>query len=76
MPEPDWGHATRWLSVVQLDPGRFGATPEMVRRALDSANLESRPVWKPLHMQPAKICCSCTRQENHGHTVCAFGPAQ
>ncbi|MFC4167527.1 DegT/DnrJ/EryC1/StrS family aminotransferase [Teichococcus aestuarii] len=53
MPEPEWGHATRWLSVVQLDPRRFGATPEMARRALDSANIESRPVWKPLHMQPA-----------------------
>jgi dTDP-4-amino-4,6-dideoxygalactose transaminase len=53
MPEPDWGRATRWLSVVLFDPDGFGADREAVRRALDAAGIESRPVWKPLHLQPA-----------------------
>ncbi|WBV43173.1 DegT/DnrJ/EryC1/StrS family aminotransferase [Pseudoroseomonas cervicalis] len=53
MPEPEWGRATRWLTVLQLDPQRSGATPETLRRALEAANIESRPVWKPLHLQPA-----------------------
>jgi pyridoxal phosphate-dependent aminotransferase EpsN len=53
MPEPAWGRSNRWLSVLQLDPARFGATREALRRALDAAGIESRPVWKPLHLQPA-----------------------
>ncbi|WP_426954760.1 DegT/DnrJ/EryC1/StrS family aminotransferase [Muricoccus radiodurans] len=53
MPEPAWGRSSRWLSVVLFDPGRFGADREAVRRALDEAGIESRPVWKPLHLQPA-----------------------
>lgn len=53
MPEPLWARATRWLSVMLIDPKAFGSTREAVRRALDAADIESRPVWKPLHMQPA-----------------------
>ena len=53
MPEAPWSRATRWLSVILIDPRRFGATAEQVRRALERENIESRPVWKPLHMQPA-----------------------
>jgi pyridoxal phosphate-dependent aminotransferase EpsN len=53
MPEPAWGRSNRWLSVLQLDPARFGTTREALRRALDAEGIESRPVWKPLHLQPA-----------------------
>jgi dTDP-4-amino-4,6-dideoxygalactose transaminase len=53
MPEPAWGRSSRWLSVMLIDPARFGADREVVRRALDAADIESRPVWKPLHLQPA-----------------------
>jgi len=53
MPEPAWGRSSRWLSVALFDPARFGADREVVRRALDAAGIESRPVWKPLHLQPA-----------------------
>ncbi|MFN6954891.1 MAG: DegT/DnrJ/EryC1/StrS family aminotransferase [Acetobacteraceae bacterium] len=53
MPEPAWGRATRWLSVLLVEPAAFGADREAVRRALDAAGIESRPVWKPLHLQPA-----------------------
>ncbi len=52
MPEADFGRATRWLTVIQIDPRRFGADRETVRLALESGNIESRPVWKPMHVQP------------------------
>ncbi len=51
--EPGWGRANRWLSVLLLDGAVFGADREALRRALDAAGVESRPAWKPLHLQPA-----------------------
>ena len=53
MPEPGWAHATRWLSALQVEPGRFGADREMIRLALAADGIESRPLWKPLHLQTA-----------------------
>ncbi|MDB5371237.1 MAG: aminotransferase DegT [Roseomonas sp.] len=53
MPEPAWGRSSRWLSVMLLDAARFGASRDQVRQALEEAGVESRPVWKPLHLQPA-----------------------
>jgi dTDP-4-amino-4,6-dideoxygalactose transaminase len=52
MPEPSFGTSTRWLSCFTLDPDRSGLTPEQLRLALAAENIESRPVWKPLHLQP------------------------
>jgi dTDP-4-amino-4,6-dideoxygalactose transaminase len=57
MPEAPWGQCTRWLSVILLDPNEFGATPETVRLALEAENIESRPIWKPLHLQPVFAGC-------------------
>lgn len=53
MPEAPWNHATRWLSVLRLHPPKTGWTPEDLRRKLEQHDIESRPVWKPLHQQPA-----------------------
>ena len=53
MPEPAWSHGTRWLTAILLDPA-FGAPGrEAAREALAAAGIESRPVWKPMHLQPA-----------------------
>lgn len=52
MPEADFGRCTRWLTVIQIDPRRFGTDRETVRLALEAVNIESRPVWKPMHIQP------------------------
>lgn len=52
MPEAPWGRHTRWLTALTIDPEAFGATREDVRLALEAANIESRPVWKPMHLQP------------------------
>jgi pyridoxal phosphate-dependent aminotransferase EpsN len=52
MPEARYGTASRWLTVVEVDPAEFGATAEDVRLQLERGNIESRPVWKPMHLQP------------------------
>jgi dTDP-4-amino-4,6-dideoxygalactose transaminase len=52
MPEAAYGRATRWLTVALITPARFGADREQVRLALEAENIESRPVWKPMHLQP------------------------
>jgi dTDP-4-amino-4,6-dideoxygalactose transaminase len=53
MPEAVYGRANRWLSVMLIYPEEFGADREAVRQALERENIESRPVWKPMHLQPA-----------------------
>jgi dTDP-4-amino-4,6-dideoxygalactose transaminase len=57
MPEAPYGRATRWLTVVLIDPAEFGATREEVRQHLESLDIESRPVWKPMHLQPVFRGC-------------------
>jgi pyridoxal phosphate-dependent aminotransferase EpsN len=52
MPLSPHGEWNGWLTVVTIDPRRFGATREEVRRALEAENIEARPVWKPMHLQP------------------------
>ena len=52
MPEAGYGRGSRWLTCLTIDPRRFGATREDVRLALEAENIESRPVWKPMHLQP------------------------
>ena len=57
MPEPGWSRANRWLTVIQVDPGEFGCDREAVRLALEAENIEARPVWKPMHLQPVFARC-------------------
>jgi dTDP-4-amino-4,6-dideoxygalactose transaminase len=52
MPEASYGRSNCWLTCVTIDPALFGATTEQVRLHLDSLNVEARPVWKPMHLQP------------------------
>jgi len=52
MPESQHGRSTRWLTAVLIDPDEFGADRETVRLALEGHNIESRPLWKPMHLQP------------------------
>jgi dTDP-4-amino-4,6-dideoxygalactose transaminase len=57
MPQPEWGKSNAWLTVIQVDPARFGADREQIRVALEQQNIECRPVWKPMHMQPVFQGC-------------------
>jgi pyridoxal phosphate-dependent aminotransferase EpsN len=67
MPEHSAGRSNRWLTCVVIDPERFGATHDDVRRALEADNIEARPLWKPLHLQPLFAACrSRTRGVSEG----------
>lgn len=50
--EPAGYFSNRWLSTLLIDPQAAGFTREDLRLALDKDNIESRPLWKPMHMQP------------------------
>lgn len=52
MPEPDGLHSTRWLTALTIDPTETGVTREDIRLMLLEYQIESRPLWKPMHMQP------------------------
>ena len=51
-PEAPWGRSSRWLSAVLLDPADGAPERDALWRHLAAAGIESRPVWKPLHLQP------------------------
>lgn len=57
MPEAPWGRHTRWLTCITVDPAVAGCTREDLRLALEAANIEARPVWKPMHLQPLFAGC-------------------
>jgi dTDP-4-amino-4,6-dideoxygalactose transaminase len=57
MPEAPWGRHTRWLTCLTVDPEAFGANREQIRLALEAENIEARPVWKPMHLQPVFAGC-------------------
>lgn len=51
-PEAGGMVANRWLTTVVIDPDAAGFDRETVRLALEAVNIESRPLWKPMHLQP------------------------
>ena len=52
-----------WLSCILLDEG-CEVTPEMIRLKLEEYNVESRPIWKPMHMQPVYKDCKYVTAED------------
>ncbi len=51
-PEAEWGRHTRWLTCLTVNPAAGGSDRETIRTHLESLNIEARPVWKPMHLQP------------------------
>jgi len=52
-PEAEGSLSNRWLTAVLIDPEQNkGLTRERLRLALEQENIESRPLWKPMHLQP------------------------
>lgn len=58
MPEATYGRSTRWLTCLTINPTAFGCDREQVRLKLAKQQIEARPVWKPLHLQPVFKECS------------------
>jgi pyridoxal phosphate-dependent aminotransferase EpsN len=57
MPEAPYGLHTRWLSCFLVGEAQFGASRDDLVRALAARNVEGRPVWKPMHLQPLYERC-------------------
>ncbi len=55
LPEKEGAFANRWLTTVLIR--KKGVDPEKMRLALEAANIESRPLWKPMHLQPVFSGC-------------------
>ncbi|HRY25204.1 MAG: DegT/DnrJ/EryC1/StrS family aminotransferase [Geminicoccaceae bacterium] len=59
MPEAGYGRANRWLTCILIEPRAFGADREAVRLALEAQDIEARPLWRPMHMQPVFAGATC-----------------
>jgi dTDP-4-amino-4,6-dideoxygalactose transaminase len=57
MPEAAYGRSTCWLTCITVDEQLFGTNRDEIRLHLESRNIESRPVVKPMHLQPAHQGC-------------------
>jgi dTDP-4-amino-4,6-dideoxygalactose transaminase len=52
MPEAPYGEGNCWLTCIVVDPAEAGTDRETIRQALEAEDIESRPLWKPMHLQP------------------------
>jgi dTDP-4-amino-4,6-dideoxygalactose transaminase len=57
LPEAAYGRSNAWLTCITVDSLLFGATSEEIRLHLESCDIESRSVWKPMHLQPVFRDC-------------------
>lgn len=65
MPEAPYGKHTRWLTALTIDSTKTGFTRDDLLNVLENENIEGRPVWKPLHLQPLfKECKYFTHEES------------
>jgi dTDP-4-amino-4,6-dideoxygalactose transaminase len=55
--DPAWGTSNAWLSVARFDAGLYPDASTRIRERLEEHNIESRPIWKPLHQQPVFADC-------------------
>ena len=62
------GDANCWLSCALIAEGS-GVTPDMVMDALAEENIESRPIWKPMHLQPVFAECDFVGVDDAGRAV-------
>ncbi len=74
MPQAEYGKHTNWLSCFLVDEERFGATRDTIVSTLDAANIEARPVWKPMHTQKlyrdAEVVGGAVAEELNRRGIC------
>lgn len=58
-PEAPWGRHARWLSCLLVEAEEAGIDRDTLRVGLEAAGIESRPLWKPMHLQPVFAGCRC-----------------
>jgi len=57
MPEAPYGLSTRWLTCVRVDREALGVSRDDLLAALAARDIEARPLWKPMHLQPLYAQC-------------------
>jgi len=62
------GDANNWLSCMTIEAGSK-ITPDQVMDALEAENIESRPIWKPMHLQPVFAACDFMNHKENGMSV-------
>ena len=55
--EPNGYYSNRWLTTILVDAEITGVSREDIRLKLETENIESRPLWKPMHLQPVFKDC-------------------
>jgi dTDP-4-amino-4,6-dideoxygalactose transaminase len=55
-PGPEY-HSNHWLTAMLIDQTKTGITPQVITEALERENIEARPLWKPMHLQPVFSSC-------------------
>jgi pyridoxal phosphate-dependent aminotransferase EpsN len=61
MPQAPYGLHSNWLSCFLIEEGKFGCSRDELIQSLNAADVESRPVWKPMHLQPLYAGNPCHR---------------
>jgi pyridoxal phosphate-dependent aminotransferase EpsN len=57
MPQASFGMHTNWLSCFLIEEAIFGCSRDELIRKLDANGIETRPIWKPMHLQPLFAGC-------------------
>ena len=57
MGDAPWGRDNAWLTTATFDPEVHPDAPRRIREALELGNIEARPIWKPMHLQPIFAQC-------------------
>lgn len=74
MPQAEWGLHTNWLSVFVVDERKLGTTRDALIEALAREDIESRPVWKPMHLQKLYASAECfggdVAADAHSRGIC------
>src|SRR5262249_43849122 len=52
MPDAPYGEPNNWLTVITIDPAQTASSTDDLREHLETGNIEARPGWKPMHLQP------------------------
>jgi len=56
--EPDDSYfSNHWLTTILIDPEKTGISREMLQTEMEKENIETRPLWKPMHLQPVFSHC-------------------
>jgi perosamine synthetase len=63
MRQAEWATSIFWMATILVDEARYGMDSRALLRALARANIQTRPLWQPMHLSPAHASCQAYRCE-------------